>query len=123
MMRKMRAPCEIMSKYVLPSVRSIIVNYLYEEVGLSQLEIARKLKISQSTVSRYVNNERGLYKEIISSIPGFSDIMEVIKKEIMKKEGQRENILCITCEFLREKNYTDEILKIIKERNKKLRNI
>jgi len=115
----MRAPCEVMSKYVLPSVRSLIVNYLYEKVGLSQLEIARKLNISQSTVSRYVNNERGLYKEIISSIPGFTEIMEKIKNEVMKEEGSSENLLCITCEYLRKNNYTDKILDIIKEKNKK----
>lgn len=54
----------IASRYVCPSVKRRLVEILYKEKMLSQTQIARKLYISQSAVSRYLAMKRGSYLDI-----------------------------------------------------------
>lgn len=115
----MRAPCEVISRYVLPSIRSIMVNYLYNEKDLTQLEIARKLKISQSSVSRYVNNERGLYREAIEALPGLREMLESVSEKIIGDELDVDMLLCEACIFLREKGYIDKISSLVRRKRRR----
>jgi len=100
-MSTMRAPCEYAVKYILPSIRSVLANHLYKEYGLSQLEIARLLGVSQSTVSRYVNRERGLYASAILEIPGLREKLDETVKAVLKN-GCREEAICSLCKYVRE---------------------
>jgi len=64
---KMHPICEISSKYLLPIFRSRIVNILIKEHGLTQVEVAELLNISQATVSLYIGQKRGFSKKFTSS--------------------------------------------------------
>jgi len=59
----MHPVCEISSKYVLPVFRSKIVKILINERGLTQIEVAKLLDISQATVSLYVGQKRGFSRK------------------------------------------------------------
>ncbi|MGB9785697.1 MAG: transcriptional regulator [Infirmifilum sp.] len=96
----MQAPCEIIGKKVLPSIRGIIVRYMYEELGLTQIQIARLLGVSQSSISRYINQQRGKWTAMSASKDLEEKIQEVTKLLIDKKIN-REEILCEICRYIR----------------------
>lgn len=54
----MKFESEIITKKLLPAVRSILTRELKYEYGFKQTEIARKLDITQAAVSKYLNNGR-----------------------------------------------------------------
>ncbi len=106
----MKALCENITRYILPSVRSLIVTYLYKEKGLSQLEIANLLGISQSTVSRYINKERGLYAKKLMEIPSFQEKLSEIANKIIKGEIDSDSVLCELCLYLKEQGYLSRLV-------------
>ncbi len=60
----MSSVLELGYRYVIPSLRRRLVEILHEEFKLSRVEIARKLGISPSAVSRYLSRERGAYLDV-----------------------------------------------------------
>lgn len=60
----MSSVLELGYRYIIPSLRRRLVEILHEEFKLSRVEIARKLGISPSTVSRYLSRERGAYLNV-----------------------------------------------------------
>lgn len=102
----MRAPCELMNKYVFPAVRGIIVNYLYRDLKMNQLDISKLLKISQSSVSRYVNSQRGIKAQQILELPGFQEKLDELIRKLLREEINGDDLLCEICRFMRENNYT-----------------
>ena len=55
----MRPPCEIVATQVLPEIRAVLVKDLVERHKLSQVEVARRLGITQPAVSQYLAALRG----------------------------------------------------------------
>lgn len=55
---------ELGYRYILPSLKRMLTEVMHEELKLSRVEIARKLGISPSAVSRYLSHERGAMLEI-----------------------------------------------------------
>ncbi|MCO6040727.1 transcriptional regulator [Thermococcus alcaliphilus] len=78
---------EAVAKYVYPSLRRRVVEILREK-GLSQIQIAELLYITQSAVSRYLRMNRGALIEVEK----FPDINEKLKRlaEIIMKEKPDE---------------------------------
>lgn len=50
---------ELGYRYVFPSVKRRLVEILIRELGLKQVEAARKMGLSQSAASKYLSMERG----------------------------------------------------------------
>ena len=55
----MKPPCEVIVKQILPAIRAALVKDLTERHKLNQLEIAKRLGISQPAVSQYRSQLRG----------------------------------------------------------------
>jgi len=53
------APCEVAVKCVLPAVRAMVAKGLMTKHGLKQIDVAKRLGISQSAVSLYSKKMRG----------------------------------------------------------------
>jgi hypothetical protein len=53
-------PDEIASKSVIPAIRAMVVRRLVDEHGMTQLQAARLLGITQPAVSKYMHNKRGV---------------------------------------------------------------
>jgi predicted transcriptional regulator len=103
----MKPLCEIVSGQVLPTIRAMVVKDLIKRYELSQVEVAKKLGITQPAVSQYISALRGkgglekkLMKVIGKEIRDLSDDVasgrlsqaEVIKRycaicSLMKKKG------------------------------------
>ncbi len=95
----MQAPCEAISRKLLPSVRGMIVKYMYEELGLTQLQIARMLGVSQSSISRYINRQRGTWPA--TSVPELESKVKEVAKLLLEKKIRREEALCEICRYMR----------------------
>lgn len=65
---------EIGYRYLMPFLRAALVRALVEK-GLSEVEVASTLMISQSAVSRYANMERGW----VVDLSGKGDVMEKVR--------------------------------------------
>jgi hypothetical protein len=55
----MKPPCEVVVRDILPAIRAMLVKELIERHRLSQVEVARKLGITQPAVSQYLRMLRG----------------------------------------------------------------
>uniref|UniRef100_A0A7J3X564 Helix-turn-helix domain-containing protein n=1 Tax=Thermofilum pendens TaxID=2269 RepID=A0A7J3X564_THEPE len=95
----MQAPCESISRRWLPRVKSLLVNILYREYDLSQVQISKLLRISQSSVSRYLNEQRGVWKQLDN--PELLNYLREVAEKLLREEVEREQILCEICIFLR----------------------
>ncbi|MEL9998118.1 MAG: hypothetical protein QXH99_06475 [Sulfolobales archaeon] len=80
----MRDVFEIAYRYVMPSLRRALTEELYKR-KLSKKEIASKLLLSHSLVSRYINGERGYTIELRQ----FKDVNELVSRladEVVSKD-------------------------------------
>lgn len=108
----LKSPCEKAVKYVLPALRGALITHMYSRMGMGQLEIARLTGISQSAVSRYVNRERGLYRAILTQVPGVGELLEDAAARLERGE---EVSLCSLCRVLREKGLLDLVLSVVEK--------
>ena len=108
----MSTPQEIQVWYILPALRREITKCMLEK-GLKQKEIARKLNVTEATISQYLKNKRAkeveFSKEVIKKIKEAVHKMlnentcvmkELIslckesKQECCKLHKQKDNIKC-----------------------------
>ncbi|MGQ9788850.1 MAG: transcriptional regulator [Candidatus Hadarchaeaceae archaeon] len=69
----MKPPCEFVSGHVLPTIRAMVVKDLVKRYELSQVDVAKKLGVTQPAVSQYLSALRGkkeLEKKLMKSIGG-----------------------------------------------------
>ncbi len=88
---------QLASKYVYPALRRRLVEILYREEKMSQMEIARLLGITQSAVSRYVEGTRGTYIDVSR----YKDIEEELRILARKIAMKRIDIYGIQLELSR----------------------
>jgi predicted transcriptional regulator len=86
-----RSVLELAYRYVYPSVRRSLVEIMYRDMGLSQNRIARIMHIDQSTVSRYLEGERGGFINLAK----YREVYDKIYKYALKivDEGPDEYML------------------------------
>lgn len=101
----MRPPCEEIFKDVLPTIRAILVKDLVERHNLNQVEVARRLGITQPAVSQYLRSLRGASRA--RALLRRSDFMRALRElsDLIAKgkvKGSKvAEIYCNLCEMLR----------------------
>ena len=60
----MAVACEKMVRYVLPWIRKEFAKIMVNELGLSQVEVAKKLEVTEPAISQYLSSKRGNEIEI-----------------------------------------------------------
>ena len=110
----MHPVCEISSKYLLPVFRSKVVKILVDERGLTQIEVAKLLDISQATVSLYVGQKRGFSKKFNSSFD--LNVMDNYARSFAEEISNNPSIetmeyFCALCMELRKKGLLCNIHK------------
>src|SRR3989304_7920980 len=58
----MRPRCEMMGRVFLPMFRSFLASQLVEKYGLTEVDVARKLGVTQAAVSQYIHSKRAKRK-------------------------------------------------------------
>ena len=55
----MAVACEKMVRYVLPWIRKEFAKIMVNELGLPQVEVAKKLEVTEPAISQYLSSKRG----------------------------------------------------------------
>lgn len=95
----MRTPCEITSKRLIPRIKSLLVSILYYEHKMTQLQISQLLDVSQSSVSRYLNEQRGTWSGVDS--PEIFEYLREAARKLVRGEIDKNAVLCEICRSLR----------------------
>lgn len=107
----MKTPCELVVSKILPSLRASVVKELSGKHGMKQSDIARKLGITQASVSQYLSATRAGDIGLIEKFPKILVYAKDITDRIVAGEPRSEwhGILCEACRDIRE---DDEFCKM-----------
>ncbi len=99
----MKTPCELVVGKILPTLRASVVRELSGKYRMKQSEIAKKLGITQASVSQYLSSTRGGNTKMLEDFPKILDYADEISKRIVAGESRYEwyGVLCKACNDIR----------------------
>jgi len=99
----MKTPCELIVGKILPALRASVVKELSGKYHMKQAEIARKMGITQASVSQYLSSARASGTKMTESFPKIKTYAEEIAKRIAAGEDRYEiyDYLCTACKDIR----------------------
>lgn len=99
----MKTPCELVVGKIMPSLRASVVKELSNKYRMKQADIARKLGITQASVSQYLSSTRAAGTKMVESFPRIKTYAGDIAKRIAAGEDRYEwsSILCKACKDIR----------------------
>jgi len=111
----MKPPCEVVVRVILPKIRSMIVNQLFNKYRLTQQEIAQRLGLTQPAVSYYLSEKRGWKGKNLLRNREVKEVVDKIAKGIAENTMDKRSVLvemCRLCKALRvSKKFICEIHK------------
>jgi hypothetical protein len=96
----MMTPCETILKKFLPALKAGIAQELYEEHGMKQVDIAKRLGVTQAAVSKYISQDFEPSKEAAAEAGKIDSAAKKIANGIAKQkisEGQLAMLVCTAC--------------------------
>jgi predicted transcriptional regulator len=90
----MKFEAEVIAEEVLPAIRSILASKLQQEYGFMQKEIAYKLELTQTAVSKYLTGARA-EQDVIQKLeddPQVNILLNDAAGNIAKDEDYKEEI-------------------------------
>ena len=99
----MKTPCELVVGKILPALRASVVKELSGKYHLKQADIAKRLGITQASVSQYLSSARAGSAKITESFPKIKSYADDISKRIVAGETRFEwsVVLCEACKDIR----------------------
>lgn len=99
----MKTPCELVVGKILPALRASVVKELSGKYRMKQSDIAKKLGITQASVSQYLSSTRAGGTKITESFPKIKTYADEISKRIVAGEDRYEwsVVLCEACKDIR----------------------
>jgi len=100
----MKTPCELVVGKILPSLRASVVKELSTKHNMRQSEIARRLGITQASVSQYLSATRAGDTKMVERFPKILSYAEEISDRIVSGETKYQwyGVLCKACRDIRE---------------------
>ncbi len=95
--------CEVVSRDIIPSIRALIALVLIEKYNLTQVEVAKKLGVTQPAISYYFHSKRG--RRAIEFLRSNKEILSMVEEAADKIYIRREDpsdVLCDLCMKIRE---------------------
>jgi predicted transcriptional regulator len=82
----LKPPCETVVQEIMPAIRSLVAKELVKNYKMTEVEVARRMGITQAAVSQYIYGKRGKRKRLSVSL---ADLKEMAKDyaEMVAKEG------------------------------------
>ena len=105
---KLRPPCELVVRSVLPAFRSLVAKRLIEKYRFSQVAAAEKLGTTQASISYYLYSKRGNKK--IKDLEEVNVLLtcakEVARNIVNENISPSDGILqfCNICTVIRDQN-------------------
>ncbi len=101
--RKMKTPCELVVGKILPSLRAAVVKELSGKYRMKQSDIAKRMGITQASVSQYLSSARAGSSKITESFPKIRVYADEIAKRIVQGEDRFQvyAVICSACKDIR----------------------
>ncbi len=98
----MKTPCELVVGKI-PVLRASVVRELSGRYEMKQSEIARRLGITQASVSQYLSSARGGSTRMLDDFPKIKSYAREISKRIAAGESRYDwyGVLCEACKDIR----------------------
>lgn len=95
----MKTPCEMVVGRILPAIRANVVKELSGKYHMKQSDIAKRLGITQASVSQYLSSSRAAGTKVTDTFPKIKSYADEIAKRIVKGEDRDEwyGLLCKAC--------------------------
>ncbi len=99
----MKTPCELVVGKILPSLRAAVVKELSGKYRMKQSDIAKKMGITQASVSQYLSSARAGGSKITESFPKIKSYADDIAKRIVQGEDRFQvySVICSACKDIR----------------------
>lgn len=101
----MKFYCEVFTRNFLPAIRAIIAEYLTEKHGLTQIEAAKKMGLTQAAISHYLRSKRGAkaYNFLKNANEALEYIYRLAELIYEEKGNTKEayDYVCKICEWIR----------------------
>ena len=99
----MRPPCEIVVNKILPHIRADIVKILTREYHMKQIEVSKRLGITQASVSQYLSSSRGSDRDFHNLFPEMEEHARAIAKRIATGDSKDTQValICSMCSKMR----------------------
>jgi predicted transcriptional regulator len=99
----MKTPCELVVGKILPTLRASVVRELSIRYRMKQSDIAKKLGITQASVSQYLSATRGGSTKMLEDFPQIGKYADEISKRIVAGETKYQwyGVLCKACREIR----------------------
>lgn len=114
-----RLHCEDATKYLVPAVRAILALKLVSDYGLTQVEAARRMRITQAAISYYINLKRG--SRAIRLLEEDYDLMDEISRlarRIYEEDVEEEELRAIMCRICRRARERGVLERLVRERKR-----
>jgi predicted transcriptional regulator len=99
----MKTPCELVVGRILPSLRAAVVKELSGKYHMKQSDIAKKVGITQASVSQYLSSARAGSTKVTESFPKIKVYADDIASRIVRGEDKFQvySVLCVACKDIR----------------------
>jgi len=99
---RMRPPCELVVKLVLPAFRSLVAKTLIEKYHFSQVAAAEKLGTTQAAISHYLYSKRGDKRmKQLEAMPSVQSIADKVALGIATEKFSPFDAMLKFCELCR----------------------
>ena len=104
----MSVACEKMVRYVLPWIRKEFAKIMVNELELSQVQVAKKLDVTEPAISQYLSSKRGNEIEI-----GDEKILQAVKEATFRiNDGSSlSKEICKICRLIRVSNAIPDVYR------------
>jgi len=103
----MKPFCEVIVTDVLPALRALITHELMNTHGLNQIEIAKKLGITQPAISQYIKGLRGRKVKVLAKNESVMRMIKELSEDIANDSIRPREIcirICEICKVVRKEN-------------------
>lgn len=99
----MKTPCELVVGKILPSLRAAVVKELSSKYHMKQSDIAKRMGITQASVSQYLSSARAGSTRVTESFPKIKVYADDIANRIARGDDKFEvySVLCTACKDIR----------------------
>ena len=105
----MAVACEKMVRYVLPWIRKEFAIIMVNELELSQVQVAKKLDVTEPAISQYLSSKRGNEIEIMDE-----NVLQAVREAAIRINEDTSGLgkeICKICRLIRVSNAIPEIYK------------
>ena len=98
----MMMPCEVVVRYYLPAMRYRIADELMNRYGWTQVEVSKRLNVTQAAVSKYSGGKLDRKAKEFSETSEVRNAARRIAKDMTEKRKQDSIAeMCLVCDTLR----------------------